>query len=103
MMHQGLVAPNCSITWPPERLADGSVPALNTSPGPHPQVRIAPNWMSGSNQQVRARQLWGSDVYTEDSDLVAALLHCGFFYNSPNACPPTVSPCSMMRIRHMYA
>jgi Histone deacetylation protein Rxt3 len=60
--------------------------------GPWPQVRIAPNWMSGSNQQVRARQLWGSDVYTDDSDLVAALMHSGFYSISLNQCPPTVSP-----------
>jgi Histone deacetylation protein Rxt3 len=59
---------------------------------PWPQVRIAPNWMSGTNQQVRARQLWGSDVYTEDSDLVAALMHSGFYSISLNQCPPTVRP-----------
>jgi hypothetical protein len=29
--------------------------------------------------QVRARQLWGTDVYTEDSDLVAVLVHAGFY------------------------
>jgi Histone deacetylation protein Rxt3 len=56
------------------------------------QVRIAPNWMSNTNQQVRARQLWGSDVYTEDSDLVAALMHSGFYSISLPACPPTVRP-----------
>lgn len=30
-------------------------------------------------RQVRARQLWGTDVYTEDSDLVACLVHTGFY------------------------
>lgn len=29
--------------------------------------------------QVRARQLFGTDVYTEDSDVVAALAHAGFY------------------------
>lgn len=28
--------------------------------------------------QVKARQLWGVDVYTHDSDLVAVLMHCGY-------------------------
>ena len=31
---------------------------------------------------MRARQLWGSDVYTEDSDLVAVLMHCGYWYHT---------------------
>lgn len=51
--------------------------------------------MSGTNQQVRARQLWGSDVYTEDSDLVAALMHSGFYSISLNQCPPTVRPLAL--------
>lgn len=54
------------------------------------QVRIAPQWMTNTNQQVRARQLWGSDVYTEDSDLVAALMHAGFYSISLPAAPPSV-------------
>lgn len=30
------------------------------------------------SMQVKARQLWGVDVYTHDSDLVAILMHCGY-------------------------
>lgn len=56
------------------------------------QVRIAPNWMSNANQQVRLRHLWGSDVYTGDSDIVAAIMHSGFYTISLPACPPAVSP-----------
>lgn len=52
--------------------------------------------MSNTNQQVRARQLWGSDVYTQDSDLVAALMHSGFYSISLPACPPTVSGCTLL-------
>jgi hypothetical protein len=37
--------------------------------------------------QVRSRQLWGNEVYTQDSDLVAVLMHCGFF-NHALASPP---------------
>ena len=29
--------------------------------------------------QVRSRQLWGNGIYTQDSDLVAVLMHCGYY------------------------
>jgi hypothetical protein len=47
-----------------------------------PQVRIPAHCLTSNNRHVRARQLWGSDVYTEDSDLVAVLMHCGYWYHS---------------------
>jgi hypothetical protein len=37
---------------------------------------------------VRARQLWGTDVYTEDSDLVAVLVHAGFYALPTTAAAP---------------
>ena len=37
--------------------------------------------------QVRARQLWGNEIYTQDSDLVAVLMHLGY-YNHALAAPP---------------
>ena len=37
--------------------------------------------------QVRARQLWGNEIYTQDSDLVAILMHLGY-YNHVIATPP---------------
>lgn len=46
------------------------------------QVRIPAHCLTSNNRHVRARQLWGSDVYTEDSDLVAVLMHCGYWYHS---------------------
>ena len=36
---------------------------------------------------MRARQLWGNIVYTQDSDLVAVLMHNGF-YNHALQQPP---------------
>lgn len=45
-------------------------------------MRIPAHCLTSNNRQVRARQLWGSDVYTEDSDLVAVLMHCGYWYHS---------------------
>lgn len=50
------------------------------------QVVIAPEYMVGGNKQVKSRQLWGKDVYTDDSDLVAVLLHLGY-YASNNVAP----------------
>jgi hypothetical protein len=47
-----------------------------------PQVRIPAHCLTSNNRHVRARQLWGTDVYTEDSDLVAVLMHCGYWYHS---------------------
>ena len=38
--------------------------------------------------QVRARQLWGTDVYSEDSDVVAVLVHTGHYALPPGATPP---------------
>ena len=35
--------------------------------------------MSNTNSLVRSRQLWGNEVYTQDSDLLAVLMHQGFF------------------------
>jgi hypothetical protein len=39
--------------------------------------------------QVRARQLWGTDTYTSDSDLVAVLMHRGYYLPSA-ATPPSL-------------
>ena len=40
--------------------------------------------------QVRTRQLWGTDIYTSDSDLVAVLVHTGY-YLPTNTIPPSLS------------
>lgn len=54
------------------------------------EVRIAPEQMTAHNKQVKARQLWGCDVYTEDSDLVAVIMHMGFFSTNAGQPPYTV-------------
>ena len=40
--------------------------------------------------QVRARQLWGTDIYTCDSDLVAVLMHYGYYLPSASVPPSLV-------------
>lgn len=41
--------------------------------------------------QVKSRQLWGEDTYTDDSDLVAVLLHLGYYASSNVVCNPMIS------------
>mmetsp|Transcript_6548 Transcript_6548/g.22569 ORF Transcript_6548/g.22569 Transcript_6548/m.22569 type:complete len:476 (+) Transcript_6548:267-1694(+) len=42
------------------------------------RVLVGREFLSSNNRQVRSRQLWGTGFYTEDSDVVAALVHCGY-------------------------
>ncbi|OIV90700.1 hypothetical protein TanjilG_15086 [Lupinus angustifolius] len=53
--------------------------------GPTMEIRIPSEHVTATNRQVRGGQLWGTDVYTYDSDLVAVLMHTGY-------CRPTASP-----------
>lgn len=53
--------------------------------GPTLEIRISSEYVTATNRQVRGGQLWGTDVYTYDSDLVAVLMHTGY-------CRPTASP-----------
>lgn len=41
--------------------------------------------------QVKSRQLWGDGVYTDDSDLVAVLMHTGYYASNTAANPPQVA------------
>mmetsp|Transcript_31535 Transcript_31535/g.52989 ORF Transcript_31535/g.52989 Transcript_31535/m.52989 type:complete len:424 (-) Transcript_31535:302-1573(-) len=54
------------------------------------EVRIPSEAVTCSNRQVRARQLWGTDVYTDDSDLVAVLMHTGFYLPAASPPPPAI-------------
>uniref|UniRef100_A0A383VB11 Uncharacterized protein n=1 Tax=Tetradesmus obliquus TaxID=3088 RepID=A0A383VB11_TETOB len=54
-------------------------------------VLISPEQMVGSNKQVKSRQLWGEDIYTDDSDLVAVLLHLGYYASNNTASNPLVA------------
>ncbi|XP_022749421.1 uncharacterized protein LOC111298923 [Durio zibethinus] len=53
--------------------------------GPTLEIRIPAEHVTATNRQVRGGQLWGTDIYTDDSDLVAVLMHTGY-------CRPTASP-----------
>ncbi|OVA04285.1 Histone deacetylation protein Rxt3 [Macleaya cordata] len=56
-----------------------------SSCGPTLEIRIPAEHVTATNRQVRGGQLWGTDIYTDDSDLVAVLMHTGY-------CRPTASP-----------
>ena len=43
------------------------------------EVKIPSEHMVNKNLAVKATQLWGTDVYTDESDVVAVLMHTGFF------------------------
>ncbi|XP_027178348.1 uncharacterized protein LOC113777457 [Coffea eugenioides] len=50
----------------------------SSSNGPTLDIWIPSEHVSAANRQVRGNQLWGTDIYTDDSDLVAVLMHTGY-------------------------
>lgn len=54
------------------------------------EVCIPASAVTSSNRQVRARQLWGTNVYTDDSDLVAVLMHTGYYLPCSSQPPPAI-------------
>lgn len=43
------------------------------------QVRIASEYLSHNNKAYLEKRIWGSDIYTSDSDIVCILQHSGYF------------------------
>lgn len=43
------------------------------------EVRLARRYVSQNHYLVQRRAVWGTSIYTDDSDLVAALYHEGYF------------------------
>lgn len=48
------------------------------------QVRIDGSYFSGPSKLIDQRALWGTDVYTDDSDLLAVLKHLGYSFSKHN-------------------
>ncbi|CAI9108858.1 OLC1v1008558C1 [Oldenlandia corymbosa var. corymbosa] len=71
--------------WKEFQLTQTDKKSESSSSGPTLDIRIPAEHVSTANRQVRGGQLWGTDIYTDDSDLVAVLMHTGF-------CRPTASP-----------
>ncbi|XP_009594419.1 uncharacterized protein [Nicotiana tomentosiformis] len=65
--------------------------ASESSPsGPTLEIRIPAEHVSATNRQVRGGQLWGTDIYTNDSDLVAVLMHTGYCRTTASPLLPTI-------------
>ncbi|KAL3141991.1 hypothetical protein ABBQ32_004635 [Trebouxia sp. C0010 RCD-2024] len=50
-----------------------------SGPGACIQVRIPAHNLQATFAEVKGRHVWGTDVYTDDSDIVCAVMHCGYF------------------------
>ncbi|CAN4115353.1 unnamed protein product [Withania somnifera] len=69
--------------------ADG---ASDSSPSdPTLEIRTPAEHVSATNRQVRGGQLWGTDIYTNDSDLVAVLMHTGYCRTTAAPLLPTIT------------
>ncbi|WOK96541.1 hypothetical protein Cni_G05248 [Canna indica] len=55
---------------------------------PSLEVRIPAEYVTSTNRQVKGAQLWGTDIYTNDSDLVAVLMHSGYC-STTSSSPPS--------------
>ncbi len=68
-------------------------------PSPLPPAPPAP--------QVKARQVWGDTIYTADSDLVAVLMHLGYFAHYLSHPPQAVAEfrvqCALLPPQEKYA
>ena len=59
------------------RVAPCVVPALKKKMNSLVEVLLPSKYLSGEGKPVKLNQLWGTDVYSDDSDLVAVLVHTG--------------------------
>lgn len=57
----------------------GAAEALGSADEVEVVVRVAPKYLTLNSAPIRGRQLWGSDVYTDDSDITCMLQHTGHF------------------------
>ncbi|KAJ8765292.1 hypothetical protein K2173_011989 [Erythroxylum novogranatense] len=62
----------------------------STHNGPTLEIRIPAEHVTATNRQVRGGQLWGTDIYTNDSDLVAVLMHTGYCRPTASTPPPAI-------------
>ncbi|XP_072993103.1 uncharacterized protein [Typha latifolia] len=58
--------------------------------GPTLEIRIPAEYVTSTNRQVKGAQLWGTDIYTNDSDLVAVLMHTGYCCTTSSPPPSAI-------------
>uniref|UniRef100_K3XVE7 Histone deacetylation protein Rxt3 n=1 Tax=Setaria italica TaxID=4555 RepID=K3XVE7_SETIT len=73
-------------SWKEFEVTQDAKNAESLQNGPTLEIRIPAEFVTSTNRQVKGAQLWGTDIYTNDSDLVAVLMHTG--YCSPTSSPP---------------
>ncbi|MCL7039629.1 hypothetical protein MKW94_018318 [Papaver nudicaule] len=67
--------------------------------GPTLEIRIPAECVTSTNRQVKSGQLWGTDIYTDDSDLVAVLMHIGYCRLTSTPPPPAIQEfCATIRV-----
>ncbi|KAI9259364.1 histone deacetylation protein Rxt3-domain-containing protein [Sporodiniella umbellata] len=54
------------------------------------EVRIPAKYLSFENAQVKKKAVWGTDIYTDDSDIVAMIIHSGKY--QPEFKEPNIEP-----------
>lgn len=52
---------------------------VQSGPGTLVQIRIPTQNLQATFSEVKGRHVWGTDVYTDDSDIVCAVMHCGYY------------------------
>ena len=71
-----------------------SLPDLSPFLGEIIEVRVASEFLSSLNKAYVENRIWGSDIYTSDSDMVCVLQHSGF-YNINDYTPTEISGLSI--------
>ncbi|XP_054794588.1 uncharacterized protein LOC129300089 [Prosopis cineraria] len=85
--------------WKEYELSQTEKSGEGSKKGPTLEIRIPPEHVTATNRQVRGSQLWGTDVYTYDSDLVAVLMHTGYCQPSASQPPTTIQElCATVRV-----
>lgn len=65
----------------------GLLPKLTKYIGKLLEMRIPSKYLNSRNREVVLRQLWGTEVYTDDSDVIAILQHSGKILLRPTMPP----------------
>ncbi|KAF9936366.1 hypothetical protein BGZ67_002427 [Mortierella alpina] len=55
------------------------IPAVQGKENSLLEVRVASSYLTYDNYKVKKREVWGTDIYTDDSDIVAMLVHSGHY------------------------
>eukprot|EP01083_Nonionella_stella_P260956 889166_1 len=82
----------------------GMMPSVASLVGKLIEIRIAAKYLTCRNKDVIKCQVWGDEVYTDDSDAVAILRHAGMVYlrSAPPAFPGVSAYFKILPARQCY-